>query len=324
MNTCLFSIIIPVYNDEKNIHRCINSVLSQDFQNFECLIINDGSIDNCASICDEYASNDKRLHVFHKKNEGVSQTRQFGINHAKGDYSFFLDSDDWIEPFFLSAIYEKLVKNKVDILFMDFFEETSAGKEKYVVQNPFSTDIETIIRLVLEGKLYSCLWNVVINKYFYSINKINFTKNINYGEDTLFILEMLLNNPIIGYLEESFYHHTFNHVSFTRINKKEKYHERILFLNHLSFFLEKYGRNDLIKHNFFPMNDKYEMLCSLLFTKKEYHSLFSLEITFYYLKKYGLKKYLVLKIAETHFYQFLVYLIVFYRNLKKKKLNKYA
>ena len=318
MVTSPFSIIVPVYNDENNLPRCIDSILSQTFVRFECLIINDGSTDNCPYICNEYARKDKRIRVFHKKNEGISKTRQFGINHAKGEYTFFVDSDDWVEPSFLADIDRKLDKDRDDILFMDFFEENALGKELCTVQNPASTDTETIIRLVLEGKLYSCLWNVVINRNLYAMNNITFSEDINYGEDSLFIIELLLNKPSIGYLAGAYYHHTFNHGSFTRTNRKQRYLNRVKFLEQLPLLLEKYDRNDLAAYNFFPLNDKYEILCSGVFNKNEYQALFSSPIDSYYLKQSGFRKYVLLIIAETFFYPMLKFSIISFRSLKKK------
>jgi glycosyltransferase involved in cell wall biosynthesis len=302
MDSPFFSIIIPVYNDEKNIPRCLDSVLSQTFADFEILLIDDGSTDNCPALCDDYANKDSRIRVFHKDNEGTSKTRQFGIDNAIGDYTIFVDSDDWVEVRLLEEIRKKLENYKSDIIFMDFFEENTAGKERYICQKSSSNNIETVLRLVMEGKLFSCLWNVIINKDLYLRNNISFQDGINYGEDSLFILQLLLNNPIIGYLPEAYYHHSYNYNSFTRGNQKQRYAERVKFLERLPLLLEKYNRNDLAEHNFFPLNDKYEMLCSGVFSKKEYQELFHILLTPYYRKQAGFRKYFLLCLAETALY----------------------
>jgi glycosyltransferase involved in cell wall biosynthesis len=312
------SIIVLVYNDEKNIPRCLDSILAQTTSNFECLVINDGSTDNCPQIIDEYAQKDDRLKVFHKCNEGISKSRQFGIIHAKGKYTFFIDSDDWIEASFLADISKKLENDNTDIFFMDFFEENASGNEKYNHQNLPAIDTETVIRHVLEGKLYSCLWNVVINRELYTINNINFTESINYGEDSLFIIELLLNNPKICYLANAYYHHTCNINSFTRKNIKKRCIDRISFHKQIEILLGKYNRSDLLKHNFFPLNDKYEFFFSFLFSKNEYQALYSPKITFYYLRRHGYRKYTVLYLAETIFYSVLKKIIILIRPVKHK------
>ena len=302
MHNLPFSIIIPVYNDENNIPRCIKSVISQSFNNFECLLINDGSLDSTPSICDNYAKKDSRFRVFHKSNEGISKTRQFGINNSNGSYIIFIDSDDWIDSSFLEILNKKISTDSSDIIFLDFFDESSNLKEKYFNQNPSSMDSETVIKDVLECRLFSCLWNIIIKKDFYIKFNILFSEVINYGEDTLFILELLLNKPEIGYLEGAFYHHTFNRASYTRKNKKDRFYERVKFLFELKALLEKYNRADLNENNFFPYNDKFEMLSSGVFSGKEYQSLFTLSFNQYYRGNTRYLKYLLLFMAETKFY----------------------
>lgn len=98
MNDLLISVIIPVYMAEKFLHRCVNSVLNQTYQNFEIILINDGSKDKSGMICDEYAKKDKRIKVIHQENQGVSAARNKGLDMARGEWIYFLDSDDYISP----------------------------------------------------------------------------------------------------------------------------------------------------------------------------------------------------------------------------------
>jgi len=314
------SVIVPVYNDEKNLPRCIDSILTQTYEDFECLLINDGSTDTCPAICDKYAQKDERILVYHKKNEGISKTRQFGIDNSKGQYTIFVDSDDWIEYSFFESVFKKIEKDKADIFFMDFFTGNAVGKERHINQKKTCTDIETVLRFVLEKKLLSCLWNVIIKKSIYKKNNIVFTDGINYGEDTLFILEILLNNPVVEYLSGVYYHHTFNKNSFTRKNQKKRYRERVKFLNCLIILLAKNNRGDLYEHNFFPLNDKFQMLCSRVFSEKEYQELFPLSITPYYRKQAGLLKYFLLNLAEKGFYLPAKFIAYFLRYIKYRLL----
>ena len=92
------SIIVPIYIAEKTLHCCIDSILSQDYTDFELLLIDDGSKDASGKICDMYAENDERIRVIHKENSGVSDSRNMALDEAKGEYLQFLDSDDWITP----------------------------------------------------------------------------------------------------------------------------------------------------------------------------------------------------------------------------------
>ena len=312
-----FSIIVPVYNDGSNLSCCLDSIISQIFTDFECLLIDDGSTDNSPAICDEYAQKDSRVRVFHKNNEGISKTRQFGINNATGRFTVFVDSDDWIEPSLLQKTIQIINTGNPDIIFMDFLDENSSGKERYVPQNIYFLDTDTVIRHVFEQNLYSCLWNVIIKRELYSLNNINFVEGINYGEDSLFIIELLLNNPKIEYLNGAFYHHTFNHNSFTRKNKRNRYMERSKFLNQIPLLLEKYNRSDFGEYNFFPVNDKYEMLCSGIFSRKEYKAFFSLSLNAYHRKHCEFLKFCLLSLAEAGFYSPVKFSILFVRSLKK-------
>jgi glycosyltransferase involved in cell wall biosynthesis len=318
MPTLPFSIIVPVYNDENNLKRCLDSIVSQAFTDFECLLIDDGSTDNSSAVCDEYAQKDSRIRVFHKDNEGISKTRQFGINNSTGRFTVFVDSDDWIESSLLQTAFQVIDTADPDIIFMDFYDENLSGKERYVSQNISVLDIDTVIRQVFEQNLYSCLWNVIIKRDLYLLNNISFIEGINYGEDSLFIIELLLNNPKIEYLNGAFYHHTFNHNSFTRKNKKNRYMERSKFLNQIPILLEKYNGLDMSEYNFFPINDKYEMLCSGIFSRKEYEAFYSLSLTAYHKKHCEFLKYFLLSLAEAGFYSPAKFSILFVRSLKNK------
>ena len=98
------SVIVPVYNAEPYIRRCLDSISAQTFKDFEVILIDDGSPDHCGAICDEYARQDSRFRVIHKENEGVAVARQCGIDNAQGTYSIHCDPDDWVEPNWLEEL----------------------------------------------------------------------------------------------------------------------------------------------------------------------------------------------------------------------------
>jgi glycosyltransferase involved in cell wall biosynthesis len=113
----LISIIIPVYNTEKYLKQCINSVLSQTFTDFELILVDDGSKDSSPDICEQYAQSDDRIRVIHQKNSGVSAARNTGLNHAQGQNICFIDADDWVENDFLSTLYSNKCSSNADIVF---------------------------------------------------------------------------------------------------------------------------------------------------------------------------------------------------------------
>ena len=122
-----FSIIVPVYNVEKYVKQCINSILSQTYINYELILVDDGSTDSSGSICDSFKNN-KLIKVFHKKNGGLSDARNYGFKKAEGEYVIFLDSDDyWIDNDFLSNINKMLIKKNYDLIIFNtikYFDES--------------------------------------------------------------------------------------------------------------------------------------------------------------------------------------------------------
>ena len=117
------SIIVPVYNVEKYLRQCLDSVLNQTFQEFEAICINDGSTDSCAQILDEYAKKDSRIKVITQDNKGLSEARNTGLKHVQGDYVFFLDSDDSIHPQCLDICHSFIQKDNADMVSFHFSEQ---------------------------------------------------------------------------------------------------------------------------------------------------------------------------------------------------------
>ena len=115
MENELISVIVPIYNVENYLRMCLDSIQNQTYKNFECLLINDGSPDNSAEICREYAAKDSRFRYFEKENGGVSSARNLGIERSEGVYITFVDSDDWVEPDYLEVLYSIIVQEKADI-----------------------------------------------------------------------------------------------------------------------------------------------------------------------------------------------------------------
>ena len=117
----LLSIIIPVYNSGKYLRACLDSISHQSFKDFECILVDDGSTDECPSICDEYSSADPRFLCIHKKNEGALSARLEGIKKAAAEYVSFIDSDDFIEADMYEALMGELLKNGVDIICSGYY-----------------------------------------------------------------------------------------------------------------------------------------------------------------------------------------------------------
>ncbi|GAE35933.1 glycosyltransferase family 2 protein [Halalkalibacter akibai] len=168
------SIIVPVYNVELFLHKCIISILSQTFKDFELILINDGSTDKSGEICDVYSQKDSRIKVIHKKNEGQSSARNKGLEIARGDYIGFVDSDDWIEQDMYKTLYESSIKANADIAVIGFREVNEKGNvlSEYLPQN-------LLLGEILK-KAYP--WNKIFKRDLFFSNNLNFIEG-RYYED---------------------------------------------------------------------------------------------------------------------------------------------
>ena len=113
------TLIVPVYNVEKYLNRCIDSILNQTLEDFELILVDDGSKDNSGNICDEYMRKDRRVKVIHKENGGLSDARNSGIEISTGEYLSFIDSDDWVEKEFLETLYNNAIKYQAEIVIVN-------------------------------------------------------------------------------------------------------------------------------------------------------------------------------------------------------------
>lgn len=183
------SVIVPVYKSEPYLHRCMDSLLAQKFNNFEVLLIDDGSPDRSGEICDKYARKDSRVRVFHKENGGVSSARNVGIDNAKGKWLTFIDSDDYVEQSYLSDF--GLDKHDADIYMQGY---KVLKNEEIIRKHRFS--INTAQILSLEECFVQSERNNIINSPVCKLFKhdilnrhsIRFDLNVSYGEDHLFVL----------------------------------------------------------------------------------------------------------------------------------------
>ena len=209
------SVIIPVYNAEKYLSRCIDSVLNQTCQDFELILVNDGSSDLSPKICDDYAQKDSRVKVIHKENCGVSSARNTGLEVVLGEYTTFVDSDDYIDADFFDYAYLKSQESDADIFVSGLVMEKWA--QNNIVERSFYK-IETaknyFSKELLEdwGQKFPaiCMCGPCCKFYKTSIIKNNFIyfdKSLSCGEDTYFNLHVLENISKIYFSEKIFYHY---------------------------------------------------------------------------------------------------------------------
>lgn len=228
--TDLISIIIPVFNVDKYIVECFESILSQEHQKFEVILIDDGSTDNSGKICDEYAAKDNRFKVFHTENRGIGLTRNLGMDKMSGDYCFFLDPDDVIEPDSLSYLLSIIEKNNADIALSvtrqfhgdyvqvgkeDIKETVYYGKTAICEQVLFDkSDMKPLSRKSEQSKVTYEFFSSLYRTDFLNKHNIRFLP-ISYGEDTYVCLKTLLNSSVAVTSTKTTYSHRRNPTSTT-------------------------------------------------------------------------------------------------------------
>lgn len=219
----LISVIMPVYKAERYLHKSIDCILNQTFQDLELLLVDDGSPDASGRICDEYAAKDTRVRVFHKENGGVSSARQFGLDNARGEYLIHTDPDDWTEPGMLDGLYAKAKEEDADMVICDFYLD----KEDVIYvnkQKPTSLDHETVLSDLFR-QLHGSCWNKLVRTEVFRKYDIGFNDGLSFCED-LVINVRLLKNPLkVAYLDRPFYHYVqhLNPNSITRAYSQAAY-----------------------------------------------------------------------------------------------------
>lgn len=194
----MISIIVPVYNAQSTLRRCLDSILSQDYTDYEVLVIDDGSKDDSPAICDEYAAKDSRFRVFHKSNGGVSSARNVGLDNAIGEWITFADSDDMFEDGAFSMIYNSITQTDSSCnLIVENVEMIHYDGRKSVV---YKSSMSSLADLIASG-WYGSVWNKMFrNRLLHSLN-LRFDEELHFGEDQLFVAEYLQQVDKISYIK---------------------------------------------------------------------------------------------------------------------------
>lgn len=201
----MISIIVPVYNAEKYLRRCIDSVLAQTYTNFELLLINDGSKDKSGKICDEYASRDSRIRVFHKENAGVSRARNLGLDNAKGEWLTFIDSDDWVREDFLQKRLDLALKEGSDVAYCDFEYIYTRHNEYCKAAKQSCVKAATINSWIMSRMAYS--WMILAKRALFDKYNLRYIEDLRFGEDFNLIIKLILYANKTSYVQEALYYY---------------------------------------------------------------------------------------------------------------------
>ncbi|OSY88152.1 hypothetical protein WH52_09050 [Tenacibaculum holothuriorum] len=288
----MVSIIMPVYNVEKYIAKSVQSVLDQTFVDFELLVINDGTKDASIDVLKKF--NDQRIKVFHKKNGGLSDARNYGMERAKGEYIYFMDSDDWVEPNILEVCLNKMTLYHSDFLIFGYFldkEDTNGKVRSSVVKKHFEIEYSRervdlkIDRNTLNLMGYA--WNKFYKASFLKSNKLKFEKGVSLVEDILFNTQVYNLSKNILFIEEPLYHYIDRPtVSLIKTFHKNSFELKIKKANAVLNFLELWKIDDSQKKN---------IMSDLILNSVRYcaHNLFSFKNDLNLIEKYKYLKMMV-------------------------------
>ena len=255
------SVILPVYNVEKYLQRCLESISQQTFSDFEIIAVNDGSKDNSLSILEEYAKKEKRLQIISQENKGLSEARNTGIKACKGEYIYFLDSDDAIHPQCLEIAYHFITKQKAELLCFDY--EHSDGNEYN--QTPY--DINQIKYDVSSNPLQKGMkyakFNVTMKVFHRDlIGDLRFIPGISF-EDYPFTLAIFAKKPVTVFIDTKLYFYTRNMASITKQSGKPKLIED--YIKGVTFVCDIFADDNLkperktLRQDFIPLILKHQI-----------------------------------------------------------------
>lgn len=281
------SIVIPVYNVEKYLRQCLDSVISQTFTDFECICVNDGSMDNSLLILQEYSYKDNRFKIISLQNKGVSYARNIGMKYSIGEYITFVDSDDWIQNDYLQILYKSIIENNKDVVvahYKYYFEKNNTfrtGNNKNILKKLYEkmrkdqnlADIKYILSFVDS----SCnTWNKLYKKSVIQNNNICFFEDLFCSEDYVFNVLFFLVSRKIVFIENELYVYRKQIVSLTSSNEFVRIQNFKGSCLLISYF-NKHNKLNRIFQNFLISNFVYHLgKLSKNVSKKQYIEMFIL------------------------------------------------
>ena len=261
----LVSVVVPIYNVEKYLDRCINSIVSQTYSNLEIILVDDGSPDNCPSICDEWAKKDSRIVVIHKENQGLGMARNTGIDHANGAYIYFFDSDDYIEPDTIESCLQAANDNNADLVVFGHDDVTVDMKllATHIPNPPKKLFVgNEITDKLLPNSIYCNLqngedWNMVMSAWnkFYSMDIIKKSSWRFASEREIISEDFYSLTELYGYLnrvciiDKVFYHYTVNTSSLSRSYRPDRFERIKSFHASMVSLSEKMDVRDIIEQS---------------------------------------------------------------------------
>lgn len=296
MNEPLISVIIPVYNVEKYLDRCISSIVNQTYKNLEIILVDDGSPDNCLKICDEWKNKDERIIVVHKENGGLSDARNTGLEIASGEYISFIDSDDWVSKEFIRCLY-LAIKNsnseicECEVIRTDVWNNSDdCFKDDFTISS-FTTE-QAMELLIKNTVFHQHVWNKLYKKE--CLQNILFVKG-KINEDEFWTYRIFGNARQISKIQCNLYFYFQRPESIMGVNYN---------IRRLDVLEAKLERQNYI-------DQRFPALSNLALVNLIQTCIYSGQMTLLYITEYNERKYALMR-------------IVFYFNISIKRLKKYS
>lgn len=241
------SIVVPIYNTEKYLRRCLMSIINQKASDIEIILVNDGSTDSSIDIINEFAELDNRIIVINKTNSGLSSARNSGIDVAKGEYILHIDSDDWIEPNYIHDIYEYAISLQLDMVVTDAYWDWDDGHIEYkkdinIKEYRILNNME-YLDYFFKGKARPVVWNKLFKTNLYKENNIKHPDGISLGEDLATTPKLAFHANRIGKINKAYVHYIQNPHSITKCISSARINEIIEVISSLRLFFKKNNFN---------------------------------------------------------------------------------
>lgn len=266
MRKGVVSVVLPIYNVEKYLNRCIKSIVNQSYRNLEIILVDDGSPDSCPEICDEWAAKDSRIKVVHKKNGGLGYARNTGIENATGEYICFVDSDDYIALDTIEKAYKSGIESKSDIVYYGYNVVDSNGKVKQVfrpeIDKLIYTGEEVICKILpdlispdysktkrLNLMLSAC--TALFSMKLISITNWKFTSERDIiSEDVYSLTRLFKSVACVSVVPEAYYYYCQNNESLTRTYRKDRYEKIKYFYDQVMLLCQDLDYPETVKIRF--------------------------------------------------------------------------
>ena len=265
----LLTVVIPVYNVEKYLKRCVESVLVQGWHNYDILLVDDGSTDSSPQICDDYVKAYDFISVIHKENGGLSEARNTGISHAKGEYVYFPDSDDWLEPQTFTELAEVLESQEFELV--SFNREFVKGEEDAVVSDPLVTQVfggkDAFVQMLKHSYITGFANDKIYKKSLFIDNNISFPKG-KYYEDLGTNYKLFLSTKNVFATNQKYYHYLIdNPDSITQSWNEQKFSDMFGFYKDSDFVRSQLNKEELQISQRYYVNGLIHILASLYKSK---------------------------------------------------------